>query len=360
MGDGVNIAARLEGIAKPGAICLSEDAYRQVKGRLDLEGQRSRPDPAQEHRRAGAGLFAGGRRAGRGEAVPSPTPADPAKTSRPSGAWASRCRFAAAIAALACSWPPPAAGIAARRPSGETRPGRASFHRRAAVHQSLRRSVRRIISPTASPRTSPPNSRASRTVSSSRATPPSPTRARASTPRRSARSLASATCSKARCSAIRTGCASTRSSSTPNLARTFGPTVSMRTWPTSSSCKIKWSRDWRTRWDMRWSRPKRKGALAPPIRTSPTSPCRVGYWCGARLSNPRRNAARLTERRGPCSTARSKLTPKTPTPWPGAPLPTMPTLSTDGAIPEPTMKPRRSGKPIGRSPSRLTISEDIS
>jgi TolB-like protein/class 3 adenylate cyclase len=36
MGDGVNIAARLEGIAKPGTICLSEDAYRQVKGRLDL------------------------------------------------------------------------------------------------------------------------------------------------------------------------------------------------------------------------------------------------------------------------------------------------------------------------------------
>ena len=36
MGDGVNIAARLEGIAEPGAICLSEDAYRQVRGRLDL------------------------------------------------------------------------------------------------------------------------------------------------------------------------------------------------------------------------------------------------------------------------------------------------------------------------------------
>ena len=36
MGDGVNIAARLEGVAKPGAICLSEDAYRQVRGRLDL------------------------------------------------------------------------------------------------------------------------------------------------------------------------------------------------------------------------------------------------------------------------------------------------------------------------------------
>jgi TolB-like protein/class 3 adenylate cyclase len=36
MGEGVNIAARLEGIAQPGAICLSEDAYRQVRARLDL------------------------------------------------------------------------------------------------------------------------------------------------------------------------------------------------------------------------------------------------------------------------------------------------------------------------------------
>jgi adenylate cyclase len=36
MGDSVNIAARLEGIAAPGAICLSEDAYRQVKGRLEV------------------------------------------------------------------------------------------------------------------------------------------------------------------------------------------------------------------------------------------------------------------------------------------------------------------------------------
>src|ERR1700727_915981 len=36
MGDGVNIAARLERVANPGAICLSEQAYWQVKGRLDL------------------------------------------------------------------------------------------------------------------------------------------------------------------------------------------------------------------------------------------------------------------------------------------------------------------------------------
>ena len=61
MGDGVNIAARLEGIAKPGAICLSEDAYRQVRARLDL-AVNDLGQPTQEHCRAGPGLFAGSRR----------------------------------------------------------------------------------------------------------------------------------------------------------------------------------------------------------------------------------------------------------------------------------------------------------
>jgi adenylate cyclase len=36
LGDGVNVAARLEGIAEPGAICLSGDAYRQVQGKIEL------------------------------------------------------------------------------------------------------------------------------------------------------------------------------------------------------------------------------------------------------------------------------------------------------------------------------------
>jgi TolB-like protein/class 3 adenylate cyclase/Tfp pilus assembly protein PilF len=35
-GDGVNIAARLEGIAEPGAICISDDAHRQVRGKIDV------------------------------------------------------------------------------------------------------------------------------------------------------------------------------------------------------------------------------------------------------------------------------------------------------------------------------------
>ena len=69
-----------------------------------------------------------------------------------------------------------------------------------------------------------------------------------------------------------------------------------------------------------------KRALAPPIRTSPTSPCRVGHCCRRSLQQPPTNAAIPTVRRGPCSTARSRLTPTTPTPWPGAPTPTSPTI----------------------------------
>jgi adenylate cyclase len=35
-GDGVNIAARLEGIAEPGGVCISDDAHRQVRGKIDI------------------------------------------------------------------------------------------------------------------------------------------------------------------------------------------------------------------------------------------------------------------------------------------------------------------------------------
>ena len=36
-GDGVNIAARLEGIAEPGGICISSSAYDQVLGKVAVE-----------------------------------------------------------------------------------------------------------------------------------------------------------------------------------------------------------------------------------------------------------------------------------------------------------------------------------
>jgi adenylate cyclase len=35
-GDGVNVAARLEGIAEPGGVCMSNDAYRQVRGKVEM------------------------------------------------------------------------------------------------------------------------------------------------------------------------------------------------------------------------------------------------------------------------------------------------------------------------------------
>src|SRR5260370_15640153 len=37
LGDGVNIAARLEGIAEPGGICISSSAYDQVRGKVAVE-----------------------------------------------------------------------------------------------------------------------------------------------------------------------------------------------------------------------------------------------------------------------------------------------------------------------------------
>ena len=36
-GDGVNIAARLQAMADPGGICLAQNVYNQIKGKLDLD-----------------------------------------------------------------------------------------------------------------------------------------------------------------------------------------------------------------------------------------------------------------------------------------------------------------------------------
>ena len=50
-GDGVNVAARLEGFAQPGQICVSEDIYRQVRGKVQADfddlGQQSLKNIAQ-------------------------------------------------------------------------------------------------------------------------------------------------------------------------------------------------------------------------------------------------------------------------------------------------------------------------
>ncbi len=44
-GDGVNVAARLEGLAEPGGICLSGPAYDTVEGKLDLAFEELGPQP---------------------------------------------------------------------------------------------------------------------------------------------------------------------------------------------------------------------------------------------------------------------------------------------------------------------------
>ncbi|MCH7796614.1 MAG: adenylate/guanylate cyclase domain-containing protein, partial [Proteobacteria bacterium] len=36
-GDGVNVAARLEGLAEPGGVCLSEDGVRQVRSKVECD-----------------------------------------------------------------------------------------------------------------------------------------------------------------------------------------------------------------------------------------------------------------------------------------------------------------------------------
>jgi TolB-like protein len=59
-GDGVNLAARLEGIAPAGGICLSEDAWRQVRGKVELVfddlGERELKNLEGKHRVYGVNL----------------------------------------------------------------------------------------------------------------------------------------------------------------------------------------------------------------------------------------------------------------------------------------------------------------
>ena len=62
LGDGVNVAARLEGIAEPGGICISSSAYDQVRGKVAVEfadlGERPLKNIARPIRAYAVGLSA--------------------------------------------------------------------------------------------------------------------------------------------------------------------------------------------------------------------------------------------------------------------------------------------------------------
>ena len=120
MGDGVNIAARLEGICEVGGVCISEDAYRQVRDKIKEQfvdlGEQALKNIARPMR--------------------------------------------------AYQVMPDRARRKPRRPRPEARVGaagsaRQAFDRRPAVPEHERRCRSRTISPTASSRTSSPRSAAS-------------------------------------------------------------------------------------------------------------------------------------------------------------------------------------------------------
>jgi class 3 adenylate cyclase len=192
MGDGVNIAARLEGIAQPGAICLSEDAYRQVKQRLDLKvsdlgatqlkniaepvhvfslevGQPAEVKPAPVTPAANASVKA---------ASPAPAPKARAFLRWPAIAAA---LVAAIVAAGGYAWH---AGFALRLPGLSVAEDRFATAPRLSIvvlpFENLSGDKEQEYSPTASPTISPPISRTWMAASSSPAAQPSPIRARSS------------------------------------------------------------------------------------------------------------------------------------------------------------------------------------
>ena len=154
MGDGVNVAARLQAICEPGGICLSEDAYRQVRDKLQVTfadlGEQSLKNIARPVRAYAVKL---GAAAG---ALPV------ARKARSNALTWSAMAAAVVAVLIAAGWfgwrkfapPPPTRSSSRRRRRGrEARPRAAPLDRRPAVRQPQRRSRSRTISLTASPTT---------------------------------------------------------------------------------------------------------------------------------------------------------------------------------------------------------------
>jgi adenylate cyclase len=237
MGDGVNIAARLEGVCDPGAICLSEQAYWQVKGRLDLKvsdlGVVPLKNIAEPMRVYSLEVGA--------KSVPL---ANRAKQLASKPRWLSTPLAAVATLLLL---------VAA---SGWYILGGRIVKPTQAAHLSV------VVLPFANLSGDPSQDYFADGITENLTTELSRIKDSFVIARNTAftykgrnvdakeigKQLGVRYCSKARCSATRTGCASTRSSSTQKRARICGSTASRRTSATSSSYKIKWWRDWPAVW----------------------------------------------------------------------------------------------------------------
>ena len=169
MGDGVNIAARLEGIAEPGAICLSEDAYRQVSGRLDMAVTDLGPTQLKNIERS---IRVYSLQVGVPAQAKPAIEAKPAEPKKRSSLAPLALGFAALVVLIAAgAWyflANRTAPVRQRpRPSPRTprRPSPHIFPSWCCPLQISPAIPPRTISPTASPKTSPPTSRASAAAS---------------------------------------------------------------------------------------------------------------------------------------------------------------------------------------------------
>jgi class 3 adenylate cyclase len=162
LGDGVNVAARLEGICEPGGICLSEDAYRQARGRIEGEfvdlGEQALKNiarPVRAHGLTPKAIAAAKVEPGRSERLGKPIACARARratkvagaldTEKACGACSARRRARGAahrirerrVVVSRCE-------PARKRRHESAHRGRASFHRGASLRQSQRRSGARL------------------------------------------------------------------------------------------------------------------------------------------------------------------------------------------------------------------------
>ena len=236
MGDGVNIAARLESICKPGAICLSEDAYRQVKGRLDLAVADLGPtqlknivDPIRVY-----SLQVG---------VPAQAkPATDAKPSEPKRRSLLGLLIAGIVALVVI-----AAGAWFLLGANRARTSHASLHRRAALRQSLGRSGAGLF------RRRDHRESDHRPVAHPRQLRDRPqhgfhlTRASAIDAKEIGKELGVRYVLEGSVQRDRNRVrVNAQLIDTRNRARTSGPSDSRKTWPICSSCRIRSSRGWPT------------------------------------------------------------------------------------------------------------------